>query len=129
MLYDFRCKTCDHEQVESFLANDYDKKVHEDGRLKRKRCKNCKTITLYRHITKAPDIMGGTKGYMSMERWWKQNPDHYKRKEAELQKQMGDRHRKRVLDKINKEIGGGKRDDRHKDYGSGQSEGKLSSDD
>jgi len=128
MLYDFLCKTCGHEQAEVFLANDYDKKVTEDGRLKRKKCEECSTISLYRHIIKAPSVLGGPGGYVSMERWQRMNPDHAKRKEADLQERMADRHRKRVLDKINKQMGGSKRQDRDKDYGKGQGEEKLSND-
>lgn len=128
MLYQFKCKECGHEQEEAFSVSDYDKKVMEDGRLKRKRCEKCRTISLYRHITKAPSVMGGTGGYVSMERWQKMNPDHAKRKEADLQKRMADRHRKRVLERINKQIAGGKREDRNKDYGKGQGEEKLTDD-
>lgn len=125
MLYDFKCVTCDHEQAEVFPANDYDKKVMEDGRLKRKRCEECRTISLYRHIITAPNVLGGPGGYVSMERWQKMHPDNTKRKEAQLEKRMADRHRKRVLDRIDKQMGGGKRKDRDKDYGKGQSEDKL----
>lgn len=129
MLYQFKCKECGHEQEEMFPASEYDAKVKDNGRLKRKRCEKCRTISLYRHITKAPGVLGGTSGYVSMERWQKQNPDHAKRKEEQLQKKMSDRQRKRVLDRINKQIAGGKRDQRHEGYGEGQSEEKLQSDD
>ncbi|MHA2063125.1 MAG: hypothetical protein ACXABY_01970 [Candidatus Thorarchaeota archaeon] len=125
MLYDFKCKNCGHEQTDVFPMVDYDKKVMSDGRLKRKRCEKCSTILLYRHIIKAPGVLGGPGGYISMERWQRNNPDHAKRKEAELQKKMADSHRKRVLDNINKQAGGGKRKDRHKDYGKDQGEEKL----
>ena len=129
MLYDFKCVTCEYEQVEIFPAADYDKKVMEDGRLKRKKCEECNTISLYRHIIKVPGVLGGAGGYVSMERWQRMNPDHAKRKEDNLQDKMGDRHRKRVLDKINKQIAGEKRDQRNKDYGKGQKEERLRSDD
>jgi len=129
MLYDFKCTKCGCEQVEIFPANDYDKKVMDDGRLKRKKCEECHTISLYRHIIKAPGVLGGPGGYVSMERWQRMHPENTKRQEAELQKKMKDRRRKRVLDRINKQIGGGKRDQRHKDYGRGQKEEKLKSDD
>jgi hypothetical protein len=129
MLYDFKCVECGEERVEVFSANDYDKYVHEDGRLKRKRCKKCNTISLYRHIIKAPEALGGAKGYVSMERWQQQNPDHTKRKEEQLEKKMADRHRKRVLDRINKQMGGSKQEDRHRGYGKDQSEKRLKLDD
>ena len=200
MLYDFKCSNCGEERSENLPANDYDKYVTSSGKLKRRRCKKCSTISLYRHIIggmsvageageisiitisfecqdcehiqslaiktnkafyqieskyldedkrsttercnkcdsdqmlyhntgKAPAVLGGTKGYVSMERWQRMHPDHYKRKESELQKKMDDRHRKRVLDKINKTAGGGKRQDRHTGYGDGQRENKLKSDD
>ena len=128
MLYDFKCKTCGYEQAEVFLASAYDKKVTEDGRLKRKKCEECSTISLYRHIINVPDVLGGPGGYVSMERWSRMNPDHAKQKEAVLEKKMADRHRKRVLDKINKQMGGGKSEDRNKDYGKGKGEEKLSND-
>lgn len=125
MLYDFKCKTCGYEQTDVFPMADYDKKVMDNGRLKRKKCEKCKTISLYRHIIKVPGVLGGPGGYVSMERWQRNNPDHTKRKEAGLQKKMADSHRKRVLDKINKQVGGEKRKDRHKDYGKDQREEKL----
>lgn len=126
MLYDFKCTSCGHEQPEVFPANDYDKKVMEDGRLKRKKCKECKTMTLYRHIIEAPQVLGGTKGYVSMERWQQQHPENAKKQEDKVLEKMADRHRKKVLDRINKQNGGGKREDRHEGYGKGQGEGKLS---
>lgn len=129
MIYDFICKNCSHEQEEVFFASEYDKKVAHDGRLKRKKCKECQSILLYRHIIKAPAAMGGTKGYISMERWQQQNPDHSKRKEESLRIKMEDRHRRRVLDNINKQTSGDKQDQRHKGYGEGQKERKLKSDD
>jgi len=128
MLYDFRCSKCEHDQTESFLAADYDNKVMEDGRLKRKKCEECGAMKLYRHIIEAPGVLGGPGGYVSMERWQAMNPDNAKRKEAELEKKMNDRHRKRVLDKINKDMKRQGRDARNKDYGNGK-EDKLSSGD
>jgi predicted nucleic acid-binding Zn ribbon protein len=127
MLYDFKCKNCGHEQQEVFSVSDYDKRVMDNGRLKRKKCKECKTISLYRHIITAPGVLGGSGGYVSMERWQREHPDNTKRKEESLQKKMEDRHRKRVLNKINKQMGGGKRKDRNKDYGEGQGEDHLRS--
>lgn len=199
MIYDFKCSGCGEERAAEFPINDYDKYVTQGGKLKRKRCKTCSTISLYRHtigsmsvageegevciitihfrcqhcdhtqpleiktdkafyqiqsqyldedkrsitekcgecesdqifyhsVGQAPAVLGGTKGYMSMERYQQLNPDNYKRKEEELQTKMEDRHRKRVLDKLNKEMGGGKRQDRHKGYGKGQGEEKLRND-
>lgn len=129
MYYDFKCKECGHEQGAVFSMADYDKKVTEDGRLKRKKCEECKTLLVYRHIITAPEVLGGTSGYKSMERYQRENPGNARRLEDQLAKKMADRHRKKVLDRINKQMGGGKRGDRHKDYGDGQSEGKLNSPD
>ena len=128
MLYDFKCRTCGEELEVSFPASEYDERVAEDRRLKRKRCEKCRTIMFYRHIIKVPSVLGDTSGYVSMERWQRMNPDHAKRKEAALEKKMADRHRKRVLDRINKQMGGAKREDRNKGYGEGQGEEKLSND-
>lgn len=128
MLYQFKCKICDHEQEEVFAVSDYNKRVTDNGRLKRKRCEKCRTISLYRHIMEAPSILGGTSGYVSVERWLQKNPDHTKRKEETLNKRLSDRHRKRVLDRINKSVAGDKKDQRFNNYGHGQTEEKLSSD-
>jgi len=129
MLYDFKCITCGNEESRVFPASKYDDKITEDGKLKRQKCEKCRTISLYRHITKAPSVMGGTKGYVSMERWQAQNPGYAARKEDELQEKLASRHRRKVLDKINKQVAGEKRDQRHKGYGKGQNEEKLKSDD
>lgn len=129
MYYDFKCKECGHEQGAVFSMADYDNYVMENGRLKRKKCEECKTISLYRHIVEAPAALGGTKGYKSMERYQAENPGNSRRLEDQLAKKMANRHRKRVLDNINKQMGGGKRSDRNKNYGDGQSEKKLESDD
>jgi len=128
MLYDFLCTTCQHEQVESFPASDYDNLVEEDGRLKDKKCENCETINLYRCIKTAPAALGGSKNYMSMERWWAQNKGLAKQKEDELAKKLADRHTERVISKIDKQNKGQGSDKRHKGYGSGQGEQKLKSD-
>jgi len=102
MLYDFKCKECDHEQVESFAMADYDKKVMENGRLKRKKCEKCKTISLFRNIIHTPNTLGGPGGYVSMERWQSMHPENTARKKAEIEKKMNERHRKRVTDRIDK---------------------------
>ncbi len=128
MHYDFMCSNCEHEQGAIFSANDYDQKVMEDGRLKRVKCEKCKSLSLYRNIKSPPAALGGCKGYVSMERYQQQNPDNTKRKEASLEKRMAERHRKRVLDKIDKQLGGNKRQDRNKDYGEGQREERLDND-
>ena len=128
MLYQFKCRSCEHEQEEWFNASDYDKRVTEDGKLKRKRCKECKSISLYRHITGVPGVLGGTKGYVSMERWQQQNPDYAKRKEEQLTRRLEARRQKKLA-RINKQTAGNKREERHKNYGEGKRETKLDSPD
>lgn len=103
VLYQFKCKNCGNETEEMFPAVEYNKRVMDDGRLKRKKCKECKTLNVYRHITKAPAILGGTNGYLSMERYWAQNPDIARRKEEELGKKLQERHRKKVMEQIDKQ--------------------------
>tara|TARA_R110002094_G_scaffold194305_1_gene167667 strand:- start:821 stop:1132 length:312 start_codon:yes stop_codon:yes gene_type:complete len=103
--------------------------MDEDEKAKNQVCEKCDSIQLSYHTPgNGPSVLGGTKGYVSMDRWQKMNPDNTKRKEEELQTKMSDRHRKRVLDRINKEAGGGKRQNRHEDYGKGQGEEKLRND-
>lgn len=128
MLYDFKCSKCDHEQGVVFSIHDYDKKVAEGGRLKRTRCENCKSISLYRHMIVAPNTLGGPGGYISMERYQRQHPENTSRLKRNADKKMAEQYRKKTLDQINKDMGSGKREDRHKDYGDGQRESKLSSD-
>lgn len=125
MFYDFKCSNCGNEQGAMFSVDDYDKKVTEDGRLKRIKCEKCKKILLYRHIISAPNVLGGPGGYVSMERYQRMNPGNTKRLADNLENKVNDRHRKRVLDKIDKQLGGKKKGDRHKDYGRDQSEDKL----
>lgn len=103
VLYQFKCKNCGNETEEIFPAVEYDKRVMEDGRLKRKKCEECKTLGVYRHITKAPAILGGTNGYLSMERYWAQNPDIARKKEDDLEKKLQERHRKKVMEQIDKQ--------------------------
>lgn len=129
MFYDFQCVGCGNKEIHMFAMVDYDKKVMENGRLKRKKCKECGAITLYRHIIEVPTVLGGSKGYVSMERWQRMNPDNTKRKADQLEDKINDRHRKRVLNKLNKDMKRQGREARHKDYGDGQSEEKLKSDD
>ncbi len=127
MLYDFGCRTCYHIQEASFRMVDYDKKVTKKGKLKQTKCEKCGESTLYRHISSPPNILGGPGGYVSMERWQREHPENTKRLERQLEEKVTDRRRKRVLDNINKQIGGGKRDQRDKDYGEGQQEERLES--
>ena len=199
MLYDFKCANCGNEETHKFAASDYKKYVKDDNKLKRRRCKECNTISLYRHIKgmldrvgpedgesiiviyfkcddcdhvqqldiktdkafyqiedqyidedkraknekckgcgsdeifyhnpgKAPAVLGGTSGYMSMERWMKNNPEHAQRKEAEMMRTLEARKEKRNK-KINQSGAGGRAGDRHKGYGRGQQEQKLKGED
>jgi hypothetical protein len=135
MRYKFKCTKCNHEQDLFFLAADYDDEVHNeeelDGLHRTESCEKCGTKSLYRHITldSLPAVMGGTTGYKSMERYWRDNPGLARKKEDQLQDKIEDRHRRRVLDNINKQMKGTGRDKRHKDYGEGQGETKLKPDD
>ena len=117
MLYNFLCTSCDHEEQVWFLASDYDTNV-ENSRLKIKNCENCGAETLYRHITvdTMPKIMGGTKGYISMERWMKNNPDHSKRKEAELESTLQKRREKNRKDIDTQKYSQKGRKERNKGY-------------
>lgn len=127
MLYEFMCMKCSGIQSHMFPANDYDKFVMEDGRLKRKKCENCKTITLYR-LMSIPDVMGGSRGYMSMERFWSKNKDERRRKEDAVAAKMAARHYDRVTSRINKQTERSGRDKRNEGYGEGQGEQRLKSD-
>lgn len=84
MLYTFQCRSCEHHREEIFLASDYEKRVSKDGKLKRAKCEKCKKCDVYRFIGKAPAVLGGPGGYVSMERYWAQNPDIAKKQEAGL---------------------------------------------
>ncbi len=129
MLYDFKCKTCDKIHSVIFPAVDYDKKVAQDGRLKRQKCPGCKTITMYRYMEpgEMPGVLGGTRNYVSMERYWSQNKEEARRKEEELSKTLSERHTKRVTSNIDKQQTRQGRDKRNKGYGKGQREQKLNS--
>ena len=130
MLYDFQCTTCSGIEPHSFPMADYDKYVMDDGRLKRKKCPRCKTTTLYRYIEpgRAPAAMGGTRNYMSMERFWAQNKGEMRRKEDALAKTLAQRHADRVTSRIDKQQERQGSDKRHEGYGTGHGEQKLKSD-
>lgn len=130
MLYDFQCTSCSGIQTHSFPMTDYDKFVMENGRLKRKKCPQCKTITLYRYIEpgRVPEVRGGTRNYMSMERFWAQNKGEMRRKEDALAKTLAQRHTDRVTSRIDKQQERQGSDKRHEGYGQGHGEQKLSSD-
>jgi len=131
VLYEFGCRNCQHIQEVVFSVKDYDKKVSKKGKLKRAKCEQCGKLTLYRHISvsNAPSILGGPGGYISMERWQREHPEYAKRNEEQLEQKLADRRRKRVMDRINKQTGGDKRDQRDNDYGKGQQEERLRLDD
>ena len=130
MLYDFQCTTCSGIQPHMFPAIDYDKFVMEDGRLKRKKCPQCKTATMYRYIAPGamPAIMGGTRNYMSMDRYWAQNKGDVRRKEDALASKLAQRHVDRVTSRIDKQQERQGSDKRHQGYGEGSGEQKLKSD-
>lgn len=136
MLYAFSCKTCGHRQDFVFFASEYDQYVHNEneeveGCHRIELCEKCRTKTLYRHISvdTMPQVMGGSKGYKSMERYWADNPGLRRQHEDAMAAKMEDRHRKRVLDRINKQIKPSGKSNRHKGYGKGKGETKLNSDD
>ncbi len=130
MLYGFKCQKCECEEDHTFPAADYDKYVTEDGRLKRKKCSQCKAITLYRYIAPGaiPAAMGGNRNYMSMERYWAQNKGEMRRKEDEISKTLAQRHTDRVSSNIDKQQKRQGSDKRHEGYGKGQGEQRLNSD-
>jgi hypothetical protein len=127
MLYDFKCSNCGHDQMAIFAATDYDKRVMENGRLKWKKCGKCKSLTLYRNIVSTPGVLGGPGGYVSMERYQRMHPDNTKRKQAQLENKLEERRRKRRA-RLDKSRGGTRREDRHKGYGEGKREERLSDD-
>ena len=127
MLYDFQCLKCQSIHQHIFPAIDYDKHVTDEGQLKRKKCPECNATALYRYIS-APSVMGGTRNYMSMERYWAQNKGEQNRKADELAKTLAQRHADRVTSRIDKQQERQGSDKRHEGYGEGQGEQKLKSD-
>lgn len=133
MRYDFSCKTCNHLQALSFPMVDYDNYVYDEEELhglhKIELCEKCGTKSLYRHITKENMPNAGAKNsYVSMEKYWAQNPGLVRKHEDELAKKMDERHRKRVTDRINKQRKLLGKEQRHEGYGKGQGEQRLTDD-
>jgi len=135
MLYSFSCRTCERRHEFSFLMSQYDQHVHNennelDGCHRTELCEKCKTKTLYRHISAdtMPMAGGGTNGYMSMDRYWAQNPGEQRRKEDALAKTLAQRHADRVTSRIDKQQERQGSDKRRKGYGKGQGEQRLNSD-
>lgn len=132
MRYSFICVKCHHVQDLFFAAADYDEEVHNspelDGLHRTEKCEKCGQQQLYRHITNAAQVMGGTGGYKSMDRYWSENPGLRRKKEEDLNNKLEERHRKKVLDNINKQSERLGRDKRHEGYGPDSSEEKLNID-
>ncbi len=124
MLYQFKCKECGHQSEELFPASDYDKKIMENGRLRRKRCEKCKTLSVYRHIIGIPGVLGGPGGYMSMERYWSKNPELAQQKEAQLET-IGKKRRAKIHDALDKHKERKGRGERDRNYGKGKHEERL----
>lgn len=129
MLYDFKCQQCNSIHACSFSANAYDNYVADDGRLKRRKCPQCKTISLYRYISSGtiPSVMGGSRNYMSMERYWAQNKGELRRKEDEIASTLAQRHIDRVTSRIDKQQERQGSDKRNEGYGEGSGEQRLKS--
>ena len=107
MLYNFLCKQCGHNQTAMFSVNNYDDYVvyggDNDGLLKNTQCEKCGSEQLFRHINRAPGVMGGTTGYMSMERYMEKNKGNTRRLQDQLDSKLNERYRKKVLENIDKQ--------------------------
>lgn len=138
MQYPFSCTKCGIIERYIFLAAEYDQHVHSeedgegmDGLHRTELCPKCGTKTMYRHISAdtMPGVMGGTRGYKSMERFWSENPGLARQKEEEILKKRDERFRKQVLDRIDKQKPSNRKSNRHKGYGKGNGEERLRLDD
>ena len=79
--YTFECTVCHNRQDFSCLISEYDSLI-KDGVLKEK-CETCKVICLLNRIIDDFQVMGGTTGYKSVERFWEENPSLKRRKTEE----------------------------------------------
>jgi hypothetical protein len=104
MLYQFQCIACDNLHEEAFPVSEWDKRMTKDDRLKRRRCENCGELKLYRYIGKMPEVLGGTNGYVSMERYWNRRPEERKRREDQLRQESerGRRFKNEVIERQKK---------------------------
>lgn len=98
MRYDFECSTCGHRQLVEFSVADYDTLVEESGRLRDTACEECHTTTLVRYIGQAPVALGGTRGYMSMERYLSKNKGQQRLNEERARRELADRHNRNMKD-------------------------------
>jgi hypothetical protein len=73
-LYKFVCESCSYEAEEIFPASEWDRYISQDDYRKYKKCLECKEGRLRLSIGDTM-IMGGSTGYMSMERYWSKNPE------------------------------------------------------
>ncbi len=144
--YTVKCAACETVQVLKFKVREdapafYVYSNHFDGEYgkhaKRRKCKTCGKQELFMYTSeeesaenakKIPGVLGGSRNYMSMERYWAHNKGELRRKEDALAKKMADRHEKRVTSNIDKQRERQGSDKRHQGYGEGQREQKLNSD-
>lgn len=121
-VYEFMCEKCEHVSEELFSMSSYPDHVDEDGYLLHGKCKECGHDRLFRHIRTAPEI---STGYMSMEKYWAQNPGLVRKHEDKLAAKLEERHRKRVMDNIDKQQRRNDAHKRHDGYGKGKGEERL----
>ncbi len=130
---ELKCGACGNRQ--SFKVSDdvafyqVEHKYFDDDKTAKRKCKACKEKQLYYYVDeeKIPEVLGGSRNYMSMERFWTQNKGEMRRKEDALAKTVAERHANRVTSNIDKQRERQGRDKRHQGYGSGQGEQKLDS--
>lgn len=131
-----RCEACGNHQIlaaevpEDKMFCQVEHEYFDDDKSAKITCDECGSKQLYYYVdeNKIPGAMGGTKNYMSMERYWAHNKGEFRRHEDKLSKTMAERHQDRVASRINKQTTRQGKEKRHDGYNNGNSEQRLSSD-
>jgi hypothetical protein len=129
-----KCAACGNLQIiklsDELTFYEQESKFFTEDKRAKKKCSKCKEQQLYYYVdeNKIPTIMGGSKNYMSMERYWAHNKGEMRRHEDNMSKTMADRHQDRVSSRIDKQSTKQGKEKRYDGYSNGNSEQKLSSD-
>lgn len=112
--YPFKCQTCDMQQVLLFMTiAEYSEQV-KDSQMTIY-CDKCGHDTIFDRIIGPFQIMGGAKGYKSLEKYWEERPAERRQKEEQIKADMQKRHEAVMKKAATKKVVS-KREDRHSGY-------------
>lgn len=111
--YPFICQKCDKQQISLFMTIAEYSAAIKDAQTTAF-CETCHRKTTFDRIIGPFQIMGGSKHYKSVEKYWDERPVEKRIKEEQLKQEMAKR-KQAILDKATNKVTS-KREDRRKGY-------------